>query len=130
MRTPPAIWAHLFRAVIIQGCDYIKAKTRATVLIIHHSGKDEDKGTRGSSAFRAALDAEFNVRREESGPGLVLSCTKMKDAEEPPRQAYALNRVPLYADDDGEEIVSLVLNDEGHRPDRPSEPRYIAALPR
>lgn len=116
----------------IQGCDYIKAKTRATVLIIHHSGKDEDKGARGSSAFRAALDVEFNVRRQESGPGLVLSCTKMKDAEEPPRQAYALNRVPLYADDDGEEIVSLVLNDEGHRPEEanPALDPQLAAVPR
>ncbi|WP_413739828.1 helicase RepA family protein [Sodalis sp. RH14] len=116
----------------IQGCDYIKAKTRATVLIIHHSGKDEEKGARGSSAFRAALDAEFHVRREESGQGLVLNCTKMKDAEEPPRRAYTLNRVPLYTDDDEEQIVSLVLNDEGHPPeaDNPALDPYLASVPR
>ncbi|EKN6166028.1 transcriptional regulator, partial [Yersinia enterocolitica] len=67
----------------IQGCDFIKAETGATVLVIHHSGKDLDKGARGSSAFRAALDVEFNVRREGEGGALVLSCTKMKDSEEP-----------------------------------------------
>ncbi|EJD7270738.1 AAA family ATPase [Klebsiella pneumoniae] len=99
----------------IQGCDYIKAATQATVLIIHHSGKDQDKGARGSSAFRAALDVEFNVRREGDGGALILSCTKMKDAEEPPRQAYDLYPVNLYVDDDGDQITSLVLNDEGRK---------------
>lgn len=65
----------------IQGCDAIKAATQATVLIIHHSGKDQDKGARGSSAFRAALDVEFNVRREGEGGALILSCTKMGGIE-------------------------------------------------
>ncbi|MCI4005057.1 helicase RepA family protein [Dickeya dianthicola] len=97
----------------IQGCDYIKAATQATVLIIHHSGKDQDKGARGSSAFRAALDVEFNVRREADGQALILTCTKMKDAEEPPRRAYDLTAVNLYVDDDGEPVTSLVLRDEG-----------------
>lgn len=97
----------------IQGCDYIKAATQATVLIIHHSGKVQDKGARGSSAFRAALDVEFNVRREGDGGALILSCTKMKDAEEPSRRAYDLNSVDLYVDNDGDLITSLVLNDEG-----------------
>lgn len=97
----------------IQGCDYIKAATQATVLIIHHSGKDQDKGARGSSAFRAALDVEFNVRREGDGGALILSCTKMKDAEEPSRRAYDLSAIDLYVDDDGDQISSLVLNDKG-----------------
>lgn len=69
----------------IEGCDVIKQKTGATVLVVHHSGKDEAKGARGSSSFRAALDAEFNVKREGQGQALILSCTKMKDAEEPER---------------------------------------------
>lgn len=104
----------------IQGCDYIKAATQATVLIIHHSGKDQDRGARGSSAFRAALDVEFNVRREGEGGALILSCTKMKDAEEPPRQAYDLLPVNLYIDNDGDQVSSLVLDDEG-RPVREAD---------
>lgn len=67
----------------IAGCDAIKAATGATVLVVHHSGKDETKGARGSSSFRAALDAEFLVKRETVGAkALVLTCTKQKDAEE------------------------------------------------
>ncbi|WP_416413235.1 helicase RepA family protein [Pantoea sp. App145] len=111
----------------IQGCDYIKAATQATVLIIHHSGKDQDRGARGSSAFRAALDVEFNVRREGEGGALILSCTKMKDAEEPPRQAYDLFPVDLYVDNDGDQVSSLVLKDEG-RPVNESDDEGNAAL--
>lgn len=95
----------------IQGCDILKARTGAAVLIIHHSGKDQDKGARGSSAFRAALDVEFHVRREHDRHALVLSCTKMKDAQEPPRQAYDLRPVALYDDEDGEPVSSLVVVD-------------------
>ena len=27
----------------IQGCDILKVKTDATILLVHHSGKDQDK---------------------------------------------------------------------------------------
>lgn len=95
----------------IEGCDTIKQKTGATVLVVHHSGKDEAKGARGSSSFRAALDAEFNVKREGEGKALILSCTKMKDADEPEKKAYDLRPVDLYTDEDGENIGSLVVRD-------------------
>jgi hypothetical protein len=96
----------------IEGCDTIKQKTGATVLVVHHSGKDEAKGARGSSSFRAALDAEFNVKREGDGKALILACTKMKDSEEPERKAYDLRTAELYTDEDGELICSLVVRDE------------------
>ncbi|MEB5838466.1 helicase RepA family protein [Pantoea dispersa] len=95
----------------IEGCDDIKRKTGATVLVVHHSGKDEAKGARGSSAFRAALDAEFQVRREDENIALILTCTKMKDAEEPKRRAYDLQPVRLFTDEEGEEIHSLAVRD-------------------
>ncbi|WP_213991236.1 helicase RepA family protein [Sodalis sp. dw_96] len=104
----------------IQGCDTIKAVTQASVLIVHHSGKDQERGARGSSAFQAALDAEFNVRREGDSNALVLSCTKMKDAEEPSAAAYDLQPVTVYADEDGEPVESLVLYD------RPREINTVA----
>ncbi|EGE4754305.1 DNA primase, partial [Salmonella enterica subsp. diarizonae serovar 38:[k]:z35] len=89
----------------------IKRETGATLLVVHHSGKDEGKGARGSSAFRAALDAEFNVRREGAGSALILRCTKMKDAEEPGECAYDLKAVRLFTDGDGDDVYSLVVLD-------------------
>jgi len=105
----------------IEGCDTIKQKTGATVLVVHHSGKDEAKGARGSSSLRAALDVEFNVKREGEGKALILSCTKMKDAEEPERKAYDLRTAELYEDEDGETVCSLVVYD------KPREPNEVEA---
>ena len=104
----------------IEGCDVIKRETGATLLVVHHSGKDDTKGARGSSAFRAALDAEFNIRREGDGGAIILTCTKMKDAEEPKQAAFDLRPVELFTDRDGELISSLVVQDlprEAREPD-------------
>ncbi|EOB4988551.1 helicase RepA family protein [Salmonella enterica] len=95
----------------IEGCDVIKRETGATLLVVHHSGKDDTKGARGSSAFRAALDAEFNIRREGEGGAIILTCTKMKDAEEPKQAAFDLRTVELFTDRDGEIVSSLVVRD-------------------
>ncbi|GAR06156.1 hypothetical protein NGUA35_01350 [Salmonella enterica] len=103
----------------IEGCDTIKRETGATVLVVHHSGKDDSKGARGSSSFRAALDAEFNVRREGDGGAIILTCTKMKDAEEPRPAAFDLREAELFTDRDGEQVASLVLHDV------PREPRDV-----
>lgn len=40
-------------------------ETGAFVLAIHHTGKDESKGSRGSSAFSANLDSEILIRRDD-----------------------------------------------------------------
>ncbi|MNI34004.1 hypothetical protein D3C73_879800 [compost metagenome] len=90
----------------IAGCDQIKVRTGATVLMVHHTGKKEDNGARGSSAFRAALDVELLVKREGGdSQAVTLTCTKMKDGEEPARRAYDLmNRVITY-DDDGVRVL-------------------------
>ncbi|MBF0035079.1 AAA family ATPase [Citrobacter freundii] len=101
----------------IQGCDAIRYHTHSTMLIVHHSGKDQDRGARGSSAFQAALDAEFNVRREGRRNAITLSCTKMKDAEMPEIAAYDLDEAEICIDDDGEPVTSLVLNDSPRQPD-------------
>ena len=91
--------------------DVIKRETGATLLVVHHSGKDDTKGARGSSAFRAALDAEFNIRREGEGGAIILTCTKMKDTEEPKQAAFDLRTVELFTDRDGEIVSSLVVRD-------------------
>lgn len=101
----------------IKGCDQIRVATDATVLIVHHTGKDPDRGARGSSALRAALDAELSVMREQSR-SLVLTSTKMKDSEAPPKAAYELVTHHLSFDPDGDAITSLALSDEGVSPVR------------
>lgn len=97
----------------IAGCDNVKAKTKATILVVHHSGKNEDKGGRGSSALRAACDFEYKVKRPKDGSTkLILSCEKMKDDEPINTRSYSLGTKFLHTNEHGREINSLYLIDE------------------
>lgn len=101
----------------IQGCDTIKQLTGATVLVVHHSGKNVDSGGRGSSSLPAALDVEYRVSRDSEGEqALVLTCSKMKDAEQPDTKAYDLISVHIRTDSDGDDINSLCLTSVGRQP--------------
>lgn len=71
-------------SAFIRGCDTVKNLTGTTVLCIHHSGRDEKKGARGSSALRAACDFEFQVKRSGKSKSLTLINTKQKDSDEAP----------------------------------------------
>lgn len=104
----------------IAGCDMVKATTGATMVLVHHSGKNEENGARGSSAFKAALDAEFLVKREgDRAQSLILRATKMKDAEPPQDLAFDLKSRIVTFDDEGDEVTSLVVHDIGREPQDP-----------
>jgi hypothetical protein len=61
----------------------IRDEFNCNVILVHHSGKDETKGARGSSALAAGTDAVFKVKRDKDNGTVVLHCEKMKDADEP-----------------------------------------------
>lgn len=92
----------------VRSCDRIRAATGATVLVIHHSGKDAEKGARGSSALRAACDFEFKVT--SSGKKVTkLTCTKAKDSDPIEDMGFKLESVEIgRKDSKGRPMVSLV----------------------
>jgi len=54
----------------------------ASSIVVHHYGKDADKGSRGASAFSANVDFEFSMARADKDNMMaVLSCKKSKDGE-------------------------------------------------
>lgn len=80
---------------------YLVKRYGAHVMLVHHTGHQGERA-RGSSALKAALDQEFSV--SGSGGKMVLSCTKMKDAEEPLPRMFAIEQVQLGMSADGVEI--------------------------
>lgn len=92
----------------VRSCDRIREVTGATVLVIHHSGKDAEKGARGSSALRAACDFEFKVT--SSGKKVTkLTCTKAKDSDPIEDMGFKLEPVEIGRNDSkGRPMVSLV----------------------
>ena len=101
----------------IKGCDTIKQITGAAVLVVHHSGKNVENGGRGSSSLPAALDVEYRVKRDgEDQQALVLTCSKMKDSEQPDPKAYDLTSVHIRFDSDGDDVNSLCIIPVGRQP--------------
>lgn len=78
------------------------------VMPVHHTGKDETKGMRGSSALHGSADAEWLVSRSGDAGPRHLSVEKMKDGEDRARLKYELVNVGLGTDRDGHRITSCV----------------------
>ncbi len=66
--------------LFIHGVETIKRETGATVLVVHHTGKNEKSGARGSSALMGAADTMISCGGDMGLLG--LKCEKQKDAEE------------------------------------------------
>ncbi len=65
----------------VKGTDLIKGTfPQATVLVVHHTGKDPRRGDRGSTALRAAADTMMELAGS-SPKALTLKCEKHKDWE-------------------------------------------------
>jgi hypothetical protein len=81
-------------SAFVAGCDNLRRVfPGATVLVVHHPGKDNRKGPRGSVALKGAADAEFALTR--SGDACKLANEKQKDGEEVPPISLELARIRL-----------------------------------
>lgn len=54
--------------------------TLGVVMFVHHSGKDETKGSRGHSSLRAACDFELSIKRD--GDARTITLEKSRDGED------------------------------------------------
>jgi len=100
----------------VAACTQISLALHATVLIIHHSGKDDTKGARGSSAIRAAVDTELAVTREPNKNVRGLTVTKQKDGEDGEEMGFSLEIVTIGLDDEGDPITSCVVEHSSATP--------------
>lgn len=84
-------------AVAVMG--YMQEQLRAGVLIVHHAGKDESRGMRGSSALLGAVDLELECVKisQEGATERVgqLTITKQKDGEDGVILGYRMEPISL-----------------------------------
>lgn len=92
---------------LVGAAETIRAETGATVMLIHHSGKDRSNGARGHSLLRGAVDFEIEARK--SGDlAATLELRKQKDGDCGLTINADLVRVDLGVDGEGEPVESLV----------------------
>lgn len=93
----------------ISNVDLIRNAFGCGVLVIHHSGKDQERGARGSTALKGAVDAEYGCKKDNDGV-ITLKSSKMKDAEQPKDRHMKLQGVELNLfDEDNEAVTSAVV---------------------
>lgn len=80
----------------------------AMVLIVHHTGKDDGKDERGSSAFRAALDAAFKLKREPLSDYVTFVTRKQKEGEEHAPVNFVMAKAEAPHPDTGELLASRI----------------------
>ena len=91
-----------------------------TVCVVHHTGKDESRGMRGSSALLAAVDAELELTRisddEAIEPVCTVKSTKQKDGMDGLSWSFRLDLMHVsQLDPDATSLVVHPLN-EAHEP--------------
>jgi hypothetical protein len=89
----------------VAACDAIKRHVGGALLGVHHSGKDKDRGMRGSSVLLGACDAAIRVTKTEHI--VTLKTEKQKDAEEA-APIYMELRKRAWAEGLGKEETTLV----------------------
>lgn len=91
----------------LRHCRQVAEAAGATVILIHHAGKDASRGARGWSGIKAAADAEIEVLRGTDGRW--LRTTKQKDGDDTGAWGFALETVVVDMDEDGTPIDSCVV---------------------
>jgi len=109
---------------VIEALQTLQRMTGGFVAAVHHMGKDAARGARGHSSLYAAMDTVIGVSID--GDSRTLSTDtrhggKSKDAE-PITHSFSLERIVLWACDDGREIIGAAV--------QPQEGRVSIQLPK
>jgi hypothetical protein len=74
--------------IVLRHLDALREASGATIVLVHHLGKDVSKGLRGSTALSAAADTILTCTRTRTG--VSLHCSKQKDGVDGDVQRFAL----------------------------------------
>ena len=106
----------------VRNCDLIRGETGAHICVLHHLGKDENRGARGHSLLKAALDTELMATK--TGRVGALELTKQRDGLDGTRWGFAIEPVDLS---DGKRSFVVVPADTPP-PTTPKSDRWTRGL--
>ncbi len=95
----------------IQGIDLLKREFNCSVLVVHHTGRDESH-ERGATSLGGACDTMYRLDADNDEHTLTLTNEKMKDSREPSPIELAYREVTVTrrpADDPDEDLTSVII---------------------
>ena len=117
----------------LSNCKRLHKATGATIMIIHHTGKDLSRGARGWSGLKAAADTELTVDGYDKAPVRTMTISKNKDGAGGIKFPFSLKVVAFGFDEDGDEIKSCTIEHTDELPVKadprgPIEKKIIQAM--
>lgn len=94
----------------VANAETIRRETGATVLLIHHPGKDREKGARGHTSLRAAVDSEITATANKARTGAIIEATKQRDRDIGAKLECIRRDVEIGRDRDGRIMKTAVLD--------------------
>jgi hypothetical protein len=91
---------------VVHAAERIARQTMSHVMLVHHTGKDADRGSRGSSALRSAVDTEIALSPLKSGT-VAVSTEKQRTMPKSTLVHFKTEIHVLGQDEDGENRTTV-----------------------
>ena len=104
--------------LVISAADAIRNHVQCAVVFVHHSGKQIERGSRGSSAILGALDTSVVVSKDENY--ITMRVEKQKDAE--PMADITLEMTPIASISGSSVVLTRLDGDDVPKKKRSAKP--------
>lgn len=94
---------------ITAACDSIRDRFDCLVMLVHHTGKDANRGARGHSSLKAATDVEIEIKQD--GPRRFAEVTKLRDGPRGACFEFRLEELLVGQDEEGEEVTTCLVSE-------------------
>jgi hypothetical protein len=95
--------------IVLANLRRIEERTDVHVAVVGHTGKDESKGHRGSSAHKG--DCDLMVQISKSGSVMTATIVKANDQPEGVLTHYKVEIAEMDSDEDGDPIITTIVSD-------------------
>ena len=87
----------------ISNAKRIALDLKVCVILVHHEGKDDSRGPRGSTAIKAGVDVELKLERSDEF--VQLAGAKMRDGLVTEKMDFEIYGQDMGVDDDGDRVT-------------------------
>jgi len=93
--------------LVLRGMGLLQKLLGATVIVIHHPGKDPSRGSRGHSSMLGGLDAQIELTKD--GDVLRWRLSKSRDSEDDISGSFRLKQVEIGKSASGRPVTACVV---------------------
>ena len=97
--------------VVVENMKRIQQALGCHITVLHHPGKDETRGARGSSALHAASDTVLELKKKKDV--VCVRAVKQRDMEGDKELNFKIEKIVIGKDEDGDEVSSAIIQEAG-----------------